>query len=656
MKMKLLIQIFIALTPFVFSFSTADPTLSLRFLYLSVFIFCLVFLQLYKKETFSVNLFKHKVIICLMLIFFFFIISTLINGISSESIYLISKLFSIILFVLFISNFLINNSLKDFFLPLILFSFFSSLIYFYQLFDQYDQISIIEDTWHKNKAYDTISGSMGTKNLLASLQFLLLPVLIYNLNNKNRFIKILSVISLCLAIIIFFQTQSRAVLGAVIISSIIFIFLSNISINNLKKFFIYSIFLLISGYVFLLSLDRLDVFTKEITKSIDFSSSQRFSLYNSSINLITDNFIFGVGPGNWRIKIWEYGLYNNTFGDSFAQRPHNDFLWIFSEGGFIAGISYVLLFLILLNDSFWLYKNSDNPIFFKLLFCTLIGYALISMFDFPFERISHLIVFFFLCSIISSYKLKNKVNIHIRNSFIINCLFIVFSVTSIYIGYTRHIGDIYTTKAISYKQKNNWNQVVKNIDIGYNKLLYSIDGTSTPLLWYRGIANFYQKKLNLATVDFQDAYLVNSNHIHVLNNLATLYEIAGNYDLAKKYYDKSLSVNPTFKEVRVNLSAILYNEGKYLEALNTILQSKVEVYWKRQKKNDTYDLYLKTIFNSYVNSIKNEVSPKEYKSLNDLLDLFENYPMSAEKKIRKVYKISNDLKINIVSALLKING
>ena len=366
--MKLLIQFFVALTPFVFSFSTADPTLSIRFLYLSVFISILVFLQLYRKEIFSVNLFKHKVMICIMVIFASYLISTLINGVSSESIYLISKLCLIIIFVLIISSFLIKNSFKNFSLPLILFSLFSSLIYFYQFYDQYDQIITIKDVWHKNKAFDSIAGSMGHKNLLASLHFLLLPVLIYNLNNKNRFIKILSIISLSLATIIFFQTQSRAVFGAIFISFITLVFLTKISINNVKKIFIFSLSLLMSGYIFLLSLDRLDVFKKEITKSIDFSSSQRFSLFKSSIDLISDNFIFGVGPGNWRIKIWEYGLYNNTFGASFAQRPHNDFLWIFSEGGFIAGISYVLLFLILLKDSFWLYKNSKNPIFLSFYF------------------------------------------------------------------------------------------------------------------------------------------------------------------------------------------------------------------------------------------------------------------------------------------------
>ena len=37
------------------------------------------------------------------------------------------------------------------------------------------------------------------------------------------------------------------------------------------------------------------------------------------------------------------------------------------------------------------------------------------------------------------------------------------------------------------------------------------------------------------------------------------------------------------KETRVNLAAILYNERKYVEALDMILQSKVEPYWKRKK-------------------------------------------------------------------------
>lgn len=650
--MRLLIQFFIALTPFVFSLLTSDPTLSIRFLYLSVFISVLVFLQFYRKEMFSVNLFKHKILICIMLIFSSYLISTLTNGISSESIYLISKLFLIIIFVLSISNFLIKNSLEDFFLPLILFSLFSSLIYFYKLFDQYDQITRIEDTWHKNRAFDSIAGSMGHKNLLSSIQFLLLPVLIYNLSSINRIVKILSVLSLCLAIIIFFQTQSRAVLGAVIISSVVYLLISRISIINVKNIFAFTIVLFISAYAFLFSLDRLEVFKKEITKSIDFSSSQRFSLYKSSINLIADNFIFGVGPGNWRIKIWEYGLYNNTFGDSFAQRPHNDFLWIFSEGGFIAGLSYILLFLILLKDSFWLFKNSKNPGFFKLLFCMFIGYGFISMFDFPFERISHLIIFFVLVSIIISSKIKLNQN----DTFKIPSVLIFFcSLTTlfiIYIGYVRYNSEIHSNNAIKLKQKGNWNYVVKAIDKAYSKIFYEIDNTSTPLLWYRGVAYFSIKNYEFALRDFKNAYRVNPNHIHVLNNLATTYQLIGNTMSAKLYYDKAIKVNPSFKEARVNLSAILYNEKKYDEALSTILNSKVELYWKRQKNNDNYDLYLKTIFNAYINNVKNDLSNYEYNKLEEISNDFINQPARAAREIKKAFLESQKLNLDFIKLLV----
>ena len=652
--MKLLIQFFIAFTPLVFSFSTADPTLSIRFLYLTVFISVLVFLQLYRKDMFSINLFKHNILICIMLIFSSFLISALINGISSESIYLISKLFLIILFVLVISNFLLQNSLQDFFLPLILFSLFSSLIYFYQFFDQYDQITIIKDTWHKNKAFDSIAGTMGHKNLLSSIQFLLLPVLIYNLNNKNRFIKILSILSLCLATIIFFQTQSRAVLGAIIISFSTYLFLTKLSINNVKRIFAFFVVLLISGYIFLFSLDRFDVFKKEITKSIDFSSSQRFSLYKSSINLIADNFIFGVGPGNWRIKIWEYGLYNNTFGASFAQRPHNDFLWIFSEGGLIAGISYVLLFLILLKDSFWLYKNSKDPVFFKLLFCMFIGYGFISMLDFPFERISHVIIFFAFSSIIISSKVKLLENDTFKQPFVSIYFISLITLFIIYIGVIRYNSEIHSNNAIKLKQKGNWSYVVKAIDKAYSKMFYDIDNTSTPLLWYRGVAYFSNENFEFALRDFKKAYKVNPNHIHVLNNLATTYQLIGNSVSAKLYYNKAINVNPSFKEARVNLSAILYNEKKYDEALSTILDSKVEVYWKRQKNNDNYDLYLKTIFNSYVKDIKPQLSENEYLLLEELLNYFNYQPAAAERKIRMIYNKSIDLDLDFVSAMKEI--
>ena len=641
--MKILFQLFIALIPLIFSFSTNDPTLSIRFLYLSIGVSIFLFAHFYKKEKLCYNLFRNQFFICFFIVFIFCFISSLINGLTADSIYFLSKIFLLIVFLLLVSNFLLKNSFKDFLIPILLFSFFSSVIYFYQLYDQYNSIVIIEDSWHRNKAFDSISGSMGNKNLLASIHFLIIPFIIYSIRNNNKFVKYFSYICLSFSLIIFLQTQSRSVIGALIISSISYLLLSKISKRRLIISLKYIASIVIVGFLFLHSINRIHSFKQEVTKNIDFTTSQRFSLYKSSIKLISDNLIFGVGPGNWRIKIWEYGLYNNTFGDSFAQRPHNDFLWFFSEGGFVVGISYLLLFLILLRDSFWLSKNHEDSIFYKLLFVTILGYSFISFFDFPSERISHLIIFLLIASIISSrIVVEEKRYLTIPDLLKFSLALICLSI--FYQSYNRFQSDKFTSKAIAFKNKGNWNQTIKNIDKAYHNLYYSVDGTSTPLHYYRGLSNFYQNKFDLALNDFEIAYKHNSNHIHVLNNLATIHENKGKYKIAKEYYNKALDVNPTFKEVRVNLSVIFYNEGNYIEALNMILGSKVDIYWKRQKSNDNYDFYLKTIFNAWVSSIKDDLGNNDYILLNKISDNFEKHPATTARKLKEIFYKRKKLK------------
>jgi tetratricopeptide (TPR) repeat protein len=421
--------------------------------------------------------------------------------------------------------------------------------------------------------------------------------------------------------------------------------------------FIYTFLFTFLGLAFIYSTARLDSFKKEITKTIDFSSSQRFSLYNSSIKLIIDNPIFGVGPGNWRIKIWEYDLYFNTFGDSFAQRPHNDFLWVFSEGGLIAGLSYLLLFLILLRDSYFLSKNSKNAknnFLFKLIFCVLIGYGFVSMLDFPLERFSHLIIFFLIAAIVISERIRNEnlqifyIPLWIKGFLFALCIF------SVYIGFIRYNGEVNVTNALKFKKRNKLVSVVKAINKGYSSNFYDIEGTSTPLLWYRGLAYYKMGKYDLALNDFKSSYDVNPNHIHVLNNLATSYDMLGDYKKAKEFYNKALKVNPTFKEARVNLAAIIYNDKDYLTALDVILESKVDLHWRRVRDNDNYDLYLKTIFQAWANKEMIDLDNNNKEILNSLIVYFEEYPASAERKLRAVFNKKIELGINYIQSLLII--
>jgi O-antigen ligase/Tfp pilus assembly protein PilF len=652
---KKLLQIFISIIPLIVSFSTSDPTLAIRFLALSCIVSGVLFYYLLVNKSIYKEVVTHHAILAFGVVIIAYIFSAFYNGFGSESVYIILKLFLSYVFAIIVIQFVIQEGYKSLLNSFIYFSLFLSAIYFYQIITNYSDIMSIKSEWKRNHEFDAIAATMGHKNLLSSIQFLMLPILIYTITIGKKVLKILSGLAILLILITLFQTQTRAVLFALGIFSVSIFILNKTKLH--KKHFIGvllgAVLFLVSGYAIMKYSNRYDAFIGEINKTLDFTSSARYKLYDSSIQLISKNPLFGVGPGNWKIDIWEYGLYKGTLGKSFAQRPHNDFLWVFAEGGFIAGIAYLLLFLILFRDSYYVhkYRKEEDGIFYSLLFSCFLGFGFISFVDFPMERFSHNIIFFILASFIIAGRIKT-VKTKIPNGF--KLLLITVSCFCIYVSSIRYQGEIHATNAIHYKNKGNWNYVIKAIDKAYNPTYYEMENTSTPLLWYRGVAYFNQKKYDLALKDFKDAYKVNPYHVHVLNNLATTYQMRGDSDKAKKYYRDVFKVNPTFKEARVNLAAILYNEKKYIEALDVILQSKDWGYWTRKNENfqDNYDLYLKTIANSWINSVYGNANNDQKKALDALRISFDKKPQNAAPKMKAFFKIRQKEDVDYLTALM----
>ena len=653
--MKKLLQIFIAIIPLIVSFSTSDPTLAIRFLALSCIVSGVLFYYLLTNKSIYKEVVAHPAMLAFAVVIIAYIFSAFYNGFGSESIYIILKLFLSYVFAIIVIQFVLQEGYKSLLNSFIFFSLFLSAIYFYQIITNYSDIMSIKSEWKRNNEFDAIAATMGHKNLLSSIQFLMLPILIYTITIGKKFLKILSGLAILLILITLFQTQTRAVLFALGIFSVSIFILNKTKLH--KKHFIGvllgAVLFLGSGYSIMKYSNRYDAFIGEINKTLDFTSSARYKLYDSSIQLMSKNPLFGVGPGNWKIDVWEYGLYEGTLGKSFAQRPHNDFLWVFAEGGFIAGIAYLLFFLILLRDSYYLHINrtEEDGIFYSLLFSCFLGFGFISFVDFPLERFSHNIIFFTLASFIIAGRIKTA-KTKIPNGF--KFLLIAVSCFCVYVAFIRYQGETHAANAIHYKSKGNWNYVIKAIDKAYNLTYYEMENTSTPLLWYRGVAYFNQQKYILALKDFEDAYKVNPYHVHVLNNLATSWQMKGDSKKAKKFYRDVFKVNPTFKETRINLAAILYNERKYTEALDVILQSKVDPYWKRKKNNfqDNYDLYLKTIANSWINSVYGNTNNDQKKALDTLRISFDKKPQYAAPKMKTIFEIKQKNDVDYLTALM----
>jgi len=652
--MKKILQIFIILIPLVISFSTSDPTLGIRILFLSIFASIVLLLFLFSKDGIDMQIVKHPFSVIYLLLISSYLISTYINGFTPEGKIIILKLYLFYVFLLFVLHLLRKFGIEFIFKPILYFSLIISLLYFVQVVDFYLDVSGFypEKT---NLAFNKLSSTMANKNLMASVQFLCLPFILYLYTISNKLFKTLCVVAIFSFVLSLVLLQTRAVFAAIFVFVFIMILFNKSLLNKKHYIYIFLSVILFLGASFLLlkQSNRYNVFVHKTEKLINFSESGRYKLYNSTFQIIKDKPIIGVGAGNWKVEAWNYGLYKDNIGNSFAQRPHNDFLWTWSEGGILAIISYLLLFLIILRESYLRYNNSEGKerLLYSLLFSVTVGYAIISFFDFPMERVSHNMLFLIIAAVVLNKGIKStKKKIEIPKYIIV--VFFLISTYTITFSYNRYQKEIHVRNAIDFKGEGNNNLLIKAITEAYDPKYYEMDNTATPLLWYRGVGYFNLQRYDLALQDFKESYIVNPNHVHVLNNLATIYEIKGKHNKAKEYYYKALEVIPTFKESRVNLAAILFNEKEYEQALDVILESKVYPYWRRKKEGDNYDKYLKIIVNSWANSLINK-SEEEKLRIKNILNSFDKNPNFAEKRMREIKLNRDNLDISYLDALVE---
>ena len=571
----LIVSIFILALPFVINIHVYDMVMSIRYLSISILIFTLGLLQL--KNGMLTDILKNPIVILLLLLFCLNIFSALYHNFTADAIVSLSRLFILLSLTIFFANIFIKKDYLSIAKSILIFTLISLLIYFWQIYIAFthekDFISSIE----------TISATMGNKNLLASIFFLSLPFLFYVYQKSNKLWKMLVLFELVLILCSLILIQSKAVtLGLFFMSTSIILFALKGNSKIILSFIL--IIIIIISTLFITKPKIALQFQHEIEQVIRtknrfledriVENDSRVSLYIKTIDMIKDNPLLGVGPGNWKKEFPKYGLKNTIGqkGDKFVQRPHSDFLWFFSEGGILSGILYILLFIFTLRDALFFYLNmkDEKQYFFLILFSTMLGYLAISLFDFPSERPTHNLFLAILLGIIISERLKKR-KYHNRSNKLVGIILMCLFSVNIAFASIRYKGDLHMTKALKYKSISDWGGMIVEIDMAYNQSLYDIDNTTTPLMWYYGIAYFNKGQVNIAFDYFKQAYNVNPYHLHVINNLATCYGYNNDYIKAKELYEECISISSRFEEAALNLSAIYSYEKRNEEALDVLL-------------------------------------------------------------------------------------
>lgn len=71
--------------------------------------------------------------------------------------------------------------------------------------------------------------------------------------------------------------------------------------------------------------------------------TSRYAIWRTSLHLVKDNAIFGIGPGDFQTKYLEYQKFYPPYPEWAVPHPHNIFLMILLYGGIISFVTFIYL-------------------------------------------------------------------------------------------------------------------------------------------------------------------------------------------------------------------------------------------------------------------------------------------------------------------------
>ena len=432
-------------------------------------------------------------------------------------------------------------------------------------------------------SFRDLTGLSAQKNLLCSFLYLTLifnvfAVFYFRKKTKRIALGGLAVVQIFMLIML----QTRGVYVGLLVSGLFFVVgLQWISAYfNFKKILIAAVVLLmvIGGLWARLNFvdDDFNVYLQKInvTKYLNSNTaSERFRLWNNTIDLIQEKPLQGVGAGNWALFFPSQGVENTAAANqnTFFQRPHNDFLWVFSELGILGFLAYVGVFVL----TFWLAwkamrasTSTNEKLQIWVLLSGLVGYVVIANFSFPKERIEHQIWWAMLLAMLAYHargELKNVrlFTLKINNQVLVALALLVlgFNLT---IGYYRYKGEaamkpVYL-EATKQAQKKVLLQKAKSA-------FYNLDYVGFPMDWYAGIIASNEGQAQQALNYFKEAYAANPYNFRVLTDLAVAHDNLKQRNEAIKYFTKAHQINPQSEDTMFNLSILNYKLKKHKIAL-----------------------------------------------------------------------------------------
>ncbi len=420
----------------------------------------------------------------------------------------------------------------------------------------------------------SIKSSFGHKNILSCILMLCLPfqLIVYQQKEKIWSGVALVVFFVCLAEI--FMLRTRGVWLATIISSISAFLVYYIWLKPKEITSAFPVKLFLLGLVLSLGVGGALLMNKGVGAQVgDLSNiSRRAVFWENSLAMIQDHWLYGVGPGNWKIFFPKYGLEKLDLtvqeGVTNIQRPHNDYLWVWSEGGSLSLLAYLSFFLggLVLAVRFIKKASPDQGLWMLFVFSGIVGYMIFSFGDFPLERSIPVIMLLSLMAMVQSQATGSWLRLKGNGGLLLAFL---MTGSALLVGYYRMEGEKGATEVLQANAERN---PARLLDASLNAVnpFFNMDNFANPIPYFSGTAYAAQKKFKLAETELQEALEMHPYHVLSLSTLGNTYKYMQQAEVALGYYQKALAIAPLNPRTRVGAAELYQMKGQYFEAIGML--------------------------------------------------------------------------------------
>jgi len=512
--------------------------------YLS-FLLALAFITLcYSKEIFISKNFLYYISIFVLLIFLL-LLSGLVNNKITLTVPYISY-FILILLLLIYLYFFIQVSGYDFIIYLIL---FSSVIFSIVGLLQLSGLNFFE-----LKSSQRPGSFLMDRTFAAEYFTVALPFAIYKFLNTQKH-KFLYLFLLFIPSAYLFALRTRVAYISILFFIIILLFTYK---QKLKLIFVIVV-LLLSVSLSFVNFPEFEKNRDNPISSIDKYTSRRYEpniarlfFIDTSINLFLENPFMGSGTGSWAGFFGKFHgdeFSDNTINENSAINPHNEFLLFLSENGIGGLILFILLIIIPLK-----YIGKSSP-----YFLSLIAFTFISLFSFPLENLSLMVI----VSLAIAISMQQERTIKFNKIIFVLFILLSFSCTIYFIE--RVISEKNYIEAMQFKSVNKYQEMNDKLN-SIDKYIYPVDPNKMPVVFYRGVGNFQLKNYEAAYADFSEASRLMPFFPQILNNKSISLIALNREEEAIQLLIEIKKYFPYYTESQINLLSLYMKNKNYSEA------------------------------------------------------------------------------------------